>query len=306
MLSIWSCMLVYFVPMYFAQDFSVAQTSLSVPGKLQAVGFAFFSYMLGMSMRVAVTYFLIYLLLAIVIARLRAEMGSLVHDFAAIDPDHFLTAVLGTRQLGPGNLVGFTIYGFFNQAYMSHPMPHLLEGLKIAERTSMSTKRVPAAVLLVTAAATLTTFWLMMHQYYTIGATSGHFGPFPRGMVAYLYRRLQHWLSHPVPPDYVSMGYMGGGLFFGALIFWLRMRFFWWPLHPLGYAMANSWAMHNFWSCLFVAFVIKWIILRFAGLGAYRKALPFFLGLAFGDFMLGSGWSITGIALGIRTYEFWP
>ena len=45
------------------------------------VGFVCFSYMLGMSMWVAVTYFLIYLILAIVIARLRAEMGSLVHDF---------------------------------------------------------------------------------------------------------------------------------------------------------------------------------------------------------------------------------
>lgn len=273
---------------------------------LGVVGFTFFSYMLGMSMWVGVAYFLIYLILAVVIARLRAEMGSLVHDFAAIDPDHFLTAVLGTRQLGAQNLVGFTIYGFFNQAYMSHPMPHLLEGLKIAERTSISTKRVPIAVLLITAAGTLATFWLMMHQYYALGSTSGYFGHFPRGMVGYLYRRLQRWLLHPVPPDYIGMSYMGGGFIFGALIFWLRMRFFWWALHPLGYAMANSWAMHNFWSCLFVAFVAKWLILRFSGLGTYRKAVPFFLGLAFGDFMLGSLWSAVGIGLGIRTYQFWP
>ena len=99
---------------------------------------------------------------------------------------------------------------------------------------------------------------------------------------------------------------MAGGFFLGGLIYWLRMRLLWWPLHPLGYAMANSWAMHNFWSCLFIAFVAKWIILRFIGLGSYRKALPFFLGLAFGDFMLGSVWSLVGITLGIRTYEFWP
>ena len=269
-------------------------------------GLVLFSHGLGMSIWVAALYFLIYLVLAVVIARLRAEMGSLVHDFAAIDPDHFLTTVLGTRQLGSANLVGFTLYGFFNQAYMSHPMPHLLEGLKIAERTRISTKPIPVAVLLVTAVAMLTTFWLMIHQYYTIGASSGYFGPFPRGMVAYLYRRLQHWLIYPLPPDYVGMGYMTGGFFLGGLIYWLRMRFLWWPLHPLGYAMANSWAMHNFWSCLFIAFVAKWIILRFIGLGAYRKALPFFLGLAFGDFMLGSVWSLAGITLGIRTYEFWP
>ena len=269
-------------------------------------GLVFFSHELGMSIWVAVIYFLIYLVLAMVVARLRAEMGSLVHDFAAIDPDHFLTTVLGTSRLRATDLTGFTIYGFFNQAYMSHPMPHLLEGLKIAERTCISTKRIPVAVLLVTGVATLTTFWLMMHQYYSIGASSGYFGPFPGGMVAYLYRRLQHWLTYPVPPDYMGIGYMAGGFFLGSLIYWMRMRFIWWPFHPLGYAMANSWAMNNFWSCLFIAFVVKWIILRFIGLGAYRKALPFFLGLAFGDFIIGSIWSLIGITLGIQTYEFWP
>ena len=269
-------------------------------------GLVFFSHRLGMSIWIAITFFLIYLILAIVIARLRAEMGSLVHDFAVIDPDHFLTAVLGTRRLGAGNLMGFTIYGFFNQAYPSHPMPHILEGLKIAERTRMSTRRVPTAVLLVTAAATLTTFWLMMSQYYSIGATSGHFGPWPRNMVAYLYRRLQNWLSYPSEPDYLGIGYMSGGFILGAVMYWLRMRFFWWQLHPLGYAMANSWAMANFWSCLFVAFLVKWILLRFSGLGAYRKAVPFFLGLAFGDLMLGSVWSVAGITLDRPMYEFWP
>ncbi|HIE27725.1 TPA: hypothetical protein EYP66_10600 [Candidatus Poribacteria bacterium] len=151
-----------------------------------------------------------------------------------------------------------------------------------------------------------TAFWLMMSQYYSIGAISGRFGPWPRNMVDYLYRRLQNWLNYPTPPDYVGMWYMAGGFLLGALMYWLRMRFFWWQLHPLGYAMANSWAMHNFWSCLFVAFLIKWILLRFAGLGAYRKAVPFFLGLAFGDFMLGSLWSAAGITLDMPMYEFWP
>ena len=269
-------------------------------------GLVFFSQELGMSIWVAVVYFLIYLILAMVVARLRAEMGSLVHDFASIDPDHFLTTILGTRQLGATNLTGFTLYGFFNQAYTSHPMPHLLEGLKIAERTCISTKRIPVVVLLVTAITMLTTFWLMTHQYYSIGASSGHFGPFPRGMVAYLYRRLQHWLTYPIPPDYMGMGYMAGGFFLGGLIYWMRMRFLWWPFHPLGYAMANSWAMNNFWSCLFIAFVAKWVILRFVGIGAYRRALPFFLGLAFGDFIIGSVWSLAGVTLNIQTYEFWP
>ena len=31
------------------------------------------------------------------------------------------------------------------------------------------------------------------------------------------------------------MTFMGGGMILTAILFVLRMRFFWWPLHPAGY-----------------------------------------------------------------------
>jgi hypothetical protein len=63
--------------------------------------------------------------------------------------------------------------------------------------------------------------------------------------------------------------------------------------------------MNVTWSCLFVSWLLKWLILRFGGLGAHRKATPFFLGLILGEFTMGSIWTIIGIVLGIPTYGFW-
>ena len=77
---------------------------------------------------------------------------------------------------------------------------------------------------------------------------------------------------------------MGGGLGVAVILMFLRGRFLWWSLHPLGYAMADSWGMYNLWSCLFVAWACKAIILRYGGLNAYRRAIPCFLGLALGDY----------------------
>ena len=51
----------------------------------------------------------------------------------------------------------------------------------------------------------------------------------------------------------------------------LRARFLWWPLHPLGYATVQSWGMANLWCCLFVAWACKAVILRYSGCNAYRR-----------------------------------
>ena len=91
-----------------------------------------------------------------------------------------------------------------------------------------------------------------------------------------------------------------------TLMMLIRTKFLWWPLHPLGYAMANSWGMANLWCCLFVAWFLKAVILKQGGLQSYRRAIPFFLGLALGDYILGSIWSIASILTNTPLYQFWP
>ena len=77
-------------------------------------------------------------------------------------------------------------------------------------------------------------------------------------------------------------------------------------LHPLGYVTADSWGMFNLWSCIFVAWAIKTIILRYGGLGSYRRAVPFFLGVALGDYIVGFIWSILSILTNTPLYSFFP
>jgi len=70
--------------------------------------------------------------------------------------------------------------------------------------------------------------------------------------------------------------------------------------------MANSWGMFNLWCPLFVAWALKFTILRHGGLRAYRRAVPFFLGLALGDYILGYTWSMGSVLLNRTLYQFWP
>jgi hypothetical protein len=70
--------------------------------------------------------------------------------------------------------------------------------------------------------------------------------------------------------------------------------------------MAGSWGMYNLWCPFFVAFLAKWTILKFGGLRSYRRAVPLFLGLALGDYTIGSILSIFSIVLDRPMYQFWP
>ena len=76
-----------------------------------------------------------------------------------------------------------------------------------------------------------------------------------------------------------------------------------WPFHPAGYALAVSFAMNYFWFAFFISWAIKSLIVRYGGMKFHNQAVPFFLGLILGDYVMGSIWAIIGPVLGVQTYK---
>ena len=178
---------------------------LAVAGILAGLAFLMvFSYRAGMSLWVIPIFFGIYFLLAIMIARLRAELGFLVHDLHYIDPHSMIIAGFGTRRLGPGTLTVFSLYKFFNRAYRSHPMPPQLEALKIAERRNINPRHIAAAILLATLIGSVSVFWVLLDNYYQHGAETGYYGPWALGFGRIIYRQLENWLNYPQETDLPS------------------------------------------------------------------------------------------------------
>ena len=57
--------------------------------------------------------------------------------------------------------------------------------------------------------------------------------------------------------------------------------------------------------CLFLGWLAKALITRYGGATAYRKALPFFVGMVLGEFTVGSLWCIFGSIYNTPVYHFW-
>jgi hypothetical protein len=92
-----------------------------------------------------------------------------------------------------------------------------------------------------------------------------------------------------------------------ALLAMLRTRFYWWPLHPLGYAMSASWTVIVFWFPMLVAWLLKLLTIRYGGMRLYAAARPFFLGMIFGEFTLATIWTLISIGWDTPVPTFpWP
>ncbi len=262
---------------------------------------------MGMSAWVAVCYLGILYALSIVITRVRAELGMPVHDFEGLEPRTSLLTITGTLRLGAKNLTAITLMRWAETGdYNPHPMPHYLEGFKMAERARASQRKLLYAMLIAIIASSFFCLVTSLQMYYRYGASSGNI---PTTMTRWYgessYSRLQQQLTYPVGSDLIATGAMGFGAVFGSFLMYMRMRFVWWPFHALGYILASSWAMYNLWTCVLISWLAKLIILKHGGLRSYRKALPFFWGLILGDFIAGGLWLAIGIIFDMNVYVFY-
>lgn len=258
----------------------------------------------GMSFLAVLGFFSIYFLLSLGITRMRAELGVPAHDLHRMGPGQVLTEAFGSRKIRANNLTMFSLFYFFNRAYRSHPMPHSLEGFKIAHQSKTDESRMFLTMILGAGLGIIAAMWILLDGFYRLGASTKIAGYAVNAFGREPFYRLQNWLTYPTSTNYPALSFMGVGVGLTLLLLFLRMRFFWFSLHPLGYALADDYSMQWLWGSLMLSWLLKTVTLKYGGIRTYRRTLPFFIGLILGEFVIGSFWSIIGIFLGIPTYAF--
>ena len=266
----------------------------------------FFCLRAGMSLWAILVFFGLYFAFSTAVSRMRAELGSPMHDLHYTGPERVMVAAVGTRPLGPNNLSMFSFFWFFTRTFDSHPMPHQLEGFKLASTSGIRSRFMLFAILIALCVGILSQFWALISIPYRLGALH-EMSRVPIVYGSEPWMQLQKWLSHPLSPDYWALGFTGIGLLFALFLMLMRMKFFWFPFHPAAYAaVCGSWAVNYIWFSLGIVWVLKLLLLKYGGRNAHRKAMPFFLGLILGQFTVGSLWTILGMVFNIPTYGIWP
>lgn len=261
-------------------------------------GIIAFSQAVGMSGWVALLFFGIYLLLSVNVARIRAEFAP-VHMLWYTHPATTLNNLFGASVLGKQNLASLTSFYWLVRVQLANPTPLGQEGLILGERKGLSTSKVIWILLGVGLFAIMATFLGYLTIAYRDGAQAKFALTYWIGVES--FGHLETWRTIGTVPgeriNEITGLSIGAGIM--CLLFTLRRRLAWFPFHPAGYALAMDAAMTWYWFPFFIAWIIKFPILRYLGISSYRKTEALALGLIVGDFLARSIVALISISINV-------
>ncbi len=247
-----------------------------------------------------------FILMTLIVTRAVAEGGILMVQLSMI-PHDALAPLAGNHWVGPRSWSVGTMYqAVFMHDLREAQMPGVLHSLKLRDLTGRAPGlRFIAALLLALVVAYVVSAAAFLWNTYEYGAIN--LDPWGmRNAPRSFYNRGSLALRDPLWPDRDLLWNVAGGAGVGGLVAGLRLRFNWWPLHPLGLVLANAWATSVIWFSIFLAWVLKSVAMRYGGLRLYRLTLPFFLGMVLGEGFTAIVWVIVGAATGSGAVRFLP
>jgi hypothetical protein len=265
-----------------------------------------FARVAGMAMWLALGYFGILLLFVLVVARIRAETGvplGFVYPYSL--PKEMLLNVVSVPQTlawgGTGSFVLLSSMAWLSRHhFVQEHAAYQLDGAKIASDNRLAMRTLLLFVGVAFAVGLAAAFWSHLNAYYTIGsnmAGGGGTGEYRAMVAAQEYQQMSSRLAAPPLRDMGKLFAMGAGFLAVSGLSLMRAQMLRLPLHPLGFLIATAYGESlNCWFAMFVAWLLKAMILRFGGLPLYRKGIPFFLGLTIGHFFLaGIAWPVISL-----------
>lgn len=266
-----------------------------------------FAYMLIFAMRAgmwwwtALLYFGLILLFALVYARARAEAGAaMVWLFPFYLHKQMMIYALGSAPYASGsnfgNLTIFSTFMFATRGYFQSQMAYQVEGSKIAQEANLKQRTMAWWLVAAVVVGMVAASYIHLHAYYLHGANILEGGTTQGGYRVTLAKTEFEELSgfmkaHRAPDRPRTMAGLSGAIIVAALVI-LRSYFLRFPLHPLGYAMVTAYG-GPIWGPFLLVWIAKSVILRLGGMRAYRRGIPFFMGLVMGHFFLAGlvwGW----------------
>jgi len=244
--------------------------------------------------------FALYFLTHLVAVRLVCEGGMLYvqHPFR---PINFLLTIFGSDGIGKRHLPILVLFDHLLMLDNRSPlMPCIVQGLRVADAAQINRRLAMKAMAVSVVVAMLLSYFAYLRLMYRHGGNNLHFW-----FTTYYTRNLYctwtaHLLTAGEPANLKGLVTMAVGAVTMLVLLLMHRNFLWFPIAPIGYLMGASWPMVNFWFSVLMAWAVKALVLRYGGGRLYRRWLPFFAGLIFGEFFSAGFWVIVDFFTGVR------
>jgi len=235
-----------------------------------------FLHALGIEYRLVFVYIAIALTFTIGFGKLVAESG-LVYFSGPFNAREFAEFAIGYTKVNPSSLTGLGLahaWGTFGVMWFTH-VAKVIDFIR-AKRRSLSLLLIAVWIFSV-----IVGLWFVIHCGYKYGAYNSNTWVYRRGPV-YYYNKIVTKMKQPVPIDWAKMGIVWIGAAITAFMTFMRYRFTWWRLHPIGFTVATMWATRIMALSVFFVWFVKVVFLNLGGVQFTRRLRPFFLGLLCG------------------------
>lgn len=262
----------------------------------------------GVPPLIALVFFALYFLFVTAVSRIVAETGAGWTMMTANRSRMLIMAALGARRFSRQGLVSFIVLDWIDQDYRDTPAVHVLSGLKMRHDTGgqMPGRQLLAAVISATIVGLISSFWTYLHIYYGYGAATAKVRPWFTSVGRIPYAAISNYLTFPQPTDWWGLAGSGIGFVVVLALGVARQHIPNLMLHPVSYAIANTTSMDYLWMPFLVAWAIKSVVLKYGGIGTYRKMVPFAMGAMLGDLVTPALWGVYGTIVGRQMYMFFP
>jgi hypothetical protein len=193
----------------------------------------------------------------------------------------------GTNSITAPGLAGMGLtYSFFGDV-QSIFMPAVAHAARLHDTMNAGRRSLAIAIASAVLVGFIASIGCIIVMGYLHGASNfrSWFFQVSSGAGVRAFEAVLGKIISPETVDMTKLTYFGSGAVMMVLLTIMHYRFSWWPLHPVGLSISSVWMIRNQAVAIFVVWGIKSLILRFGGIGMYRRAMPFFIGLIAGHFL---------------------
>jgi hypothetical protein len=247
-------------------------------------------WLMGTPPWVALLFVVVALLIFLGITRVVAEAGLAAVRSPMIAGD-LVVHGLGAGLVGPAGVANLSLAHVWAADIRVFVMATATNALKMIEEMEPRNRRIVFwGMILALFIGVAGSLWMIFHMSYRHGGVnlnSWFFQGLPRSTYTHTLRNMAI-----EGPYWQGLGFFGGGAVAMAALMWLRQRLPWWPVHPLGFPIGANYMMTFAWFNVFLAWLIKLLVLRYGGATAYRASQRFFLGLIAGQALCNGLWLV--------------
>jgi hypothetical protein len=247
------------------------------------------AWMAGMSFWLAFWVMIFFYIMSIVLTWMVAD-GGFLFLLAIFRPSDYIMVTMGSARFNAASHTILTFEKTLMFDMRESIMPHIMNSFKATDFVRLKRRQLMWVIGLVMVVAIAASYFSGLMTWYHVGGLKMGYWYDPEP-----YNRLTSFLNYPRDTNWTELGLIFTGVVVMSFLIFMRYTFFWWRVHPLGYAMTTSWAPYTIWFSIFLGWMAKFFILRAGGLKLYRKMRPFFLGIVLGESLIGGIWIVIGL-----------